>query len=255
MSADVDPRWYDGFFDDDWLELEGLRPPEERTLAQVDFIVEQLGLEPGARILDVPCGHGRHSVELARRGFAVTGVDLSEPSLERARGAADEVGVELELVHADMRELAFAAEFDAVLNLYTSFGYLETQADDERALGGFARALAPGGALLMDVINPPGLFRKYRGRDWEEFDDGTLFLSEFRYDPLSGRNLAFWIFVRADGTRSGLRHSLRVYTAAELRAMLERAGLTVERAWGGWDGDELTLDSWRLILLARRPAA
>ena len=255
MPADVDPRWYDGFFDDDWLQLEGLRPPEERTLAQVDFVVERLGLEPGARILDVPCGHGRHSVELARRGFRVTGVDLSAPSLERARAAADEAGVDLELVRADMRELAFDGDFDAVLNLFTSFGYLETQADDERALAGFAQALRPGGALLLDVINPPGLFRKYRGRDWEAFDDGTLFLSLFEYDPLAGRNVASWTFVRPDGTRSELRHSLRVYTAAELRGMLERAGLAVEQAWGGWDGADLDLDSWRLILLARRPAA
>jgi cyclopropane fatty-acyl-phospholipid synthase-like methyltransferase len=86
--VNADPNWFDGFFEQEWLDEIALHLPDERTQSQVDFVVERLGLEPGARVLDVACGHGRHSLELARRAFRVTGVDLSPRSLELAREAA-----------------------------------------------------------------------------------------------------------------------------------------------------------------------
>jgi SAM-dependent methyltransferase len=249
---DVDPRWYETFFEGDWLDFLALRAEPERTSQQVDFVVEQLGLEPGARLLDAPCGHGRHSLELARRGMRVTGVDLSPRSLQLARDAAGEEGLDVELVESDLRDLPWDGEFDAAINLFTSFGYLPEQAEDERALAAIARALRPGGGFLIDVINPTALFRGYRAQAWEELDGGVLFIQHHEYDHLRGRNLSTWTFVRPDGERSEIRHSLRVYSAAELTAMLGRAGLEVDGSWGGFDGAKLDLDSWRLVLRSRK---
>ena len=249
---DVEPGWYDEFFEGDWLDLLALRPPAEQTAQEVDFVVEQLRLEAGARVLDVACGHGRHSLELARRGLMVTGVDLSPRSLTLARETAAAEGLDVEFRRLDMRELDYDHEFDGALNLFTAFGYFEEEAENQRVLDGVARALRPGGAFLVDVVNPVALFARYRDFWWEELGDGVVFLQQHEYDVLSGRNLAVWTFVRPDGRRSEIRHSLRMYTPVELRLLLERAGLTVDGGWGGFDGEELGRESRRLILRATR---
>jgi SAM-dependent methyltransferase len=253
LTGKVDPRWYAGFFDDQWLEMRDEVTPPERTQREVDFALEALAPAPGARLLDVACGHGRHSLELARRGFRVTGVDLSEPSLALAREAAAAEELDVELVHADMREIPFREEFDAAIDLFTSFGYFETEHEDERALAAIARSLKPGAALLLETVNGAALLRVFRAETWNELEDGTLMLEHRGYDLLTGRNDVVWTFVRPDGSRSELRHSLRLYTVAEIASMLRRVGLEIERSWGGWDGSELTLDSgMRFLVLARK---
>ena len=129
--------WYDGFFGADYLRIFGPVLPEERTAAEVEMVVARLGLPPGARLLDLCCGQGRHAVPLARLGYRVAGLDLSRPLLERAAALAADHGQRLSLVQADMRRLPFAdASFDAVLNLFNAFGYLEDDAQDELVLAG-----------------------------------------------------------------------------------------------------------------------
>jgi SAM-dependent methyltransferase len=252
----ADPRWYDGFFETEWLDYLATSGGSEQTRSEVDFAVERLGLEPGARVLDLACGRGRHSVELARRGFRVTGVDLSPRSLELAREAAREAGVELDLVRADMREIEYEAEFDGALNLFTAIGYFEDEEDDRLVVARVASALVPGGAFLLDTINLLWLARGFRPREWQAFEDGTALLEERDYDPLTGRIAGVWTFVRPDGRRTELRHSLRVYTPVELARMFRVAGLAVEGAWGGFDGSPLGLESegHRVVLLGRKRA-
>jgi SAM-dependent methyltransferase len=254
VTVEVDPRWYEGFFDREWLEFREETSPAERTASEVDFVLEALGLEDGSRVLDVACGHGRHSLELARRGLRVTGLDLSEPSLELARAAAAEEGLAVEFVCADMREIPFEAEFDAAINLFSSFAYLESDDENQRAVDAIARALRPEGRIFMEIFNAVALLRVHRAQSWNEHADGTLMLEQREYDFLSGRNNVVWTFVRTDGSRSELRHSLRLYTPAELASMFGRAGIDVERAWGSWDGAELELTTpgIRLLLLGRR---
>ncbi len=150
-----------------------------------------------------------------------------------------------------MRDLDAVEEFDAAVNVYSSFGYFADSSDDERVLARVARALVPDGRFLIDTINPIALARVFRPKDWRAFADGTLLLEEHWYDHLRGRGEAVWTFVRPDGKRSDLRHSMRVYTAAELAHMLERAGFSVDGAWGSWDGGELG-DGSRTILRARK---
>jgi SAM-dependent methyltransferase len=249
----VDPEWYAGFFDSEWLDL--LSPDHaggERTEREVAFVVDRLALEPGARILDLACGHGRHSLALARLGYAVTGVDLSGPSIERAREGAAAEGLDTTFVQADMREIAFDSEFDAALNLWSAFGYFEDQADDARVLEGLARALVPGGRFILEQINALMFFRRFQEHHWEELEGGAIMLEERTYDVETGRTEAFWTIVRPDGSRAELAHSLRLYTPAELISLIRAAGLSVDATWGSWDGDPLGLDSRRLIVLARR---
>jgi 2-polyprenyl-3-methyl-5-hydroxy-6-metoxy-1,4-benzoquinol methylase len=252
--VNVDPNWFDGFFEQEWLDEIALHLPDEGTQSQVDFVVERLGLEPGARILDIACGHGRHSLELARRGFRVTGVDLSPRSLELAREAAKEEGLDAEFVERDARELDFDAEFDAAINLFTSvIGYFEDDADTQKVLNAVARALVPGGSFLVDTVNAFALGRRYQEAMWDELESGGVMLHRGSFDLLKGRNEVTWTFIRVDGGRSELTHSLRVYAPHELARMFDAAGLTVVGSWGGFDGQELGFDTWRLILRGDKP--
>ena len=251
--TEIPADWYDGFFEGEWLEYLSLGATSGWTERTVDFLFEQLDLQPGERVLDLACGRGRISIPLARRGLNVVGLDLSPRSLDVARRDAADAGVTLELLQRDMRELDATDEFDAVVNVFSSFGYFDTQEDDERVLTAVSRALVPGGRFFIDTINPIGLARIFTSSDWQEFDDGTLMLERRDYDHLRGRTNAAWTFVRTDGTRSDLRHSMRAYTAAELVALLGEAGLHVDGAWGSWDGAALG-DGHRTLLRARSAA-
>ncbi len=250
-AAAVDPRWYETFFEDDWLEL-AVDHDVLQTRAEVDFLIERLELEPGARILDLACGHGRHAVELAAMGFRVTGLDISEPSLAIARERAAERGVELELVRLDMSELRADSEFGAAFNFSSAFGYLPREQDDQEVLARVARALVPGGQFLIDTMNGQWLVRNFERRAGRKLASGTEITEERHYDPATKRSSATWTLARSDGSRSELRHSMRIYTCPELCGMFAKAGLQVNGLWGAVDGSELSVDSRRLIVRGRR---
>ena len=247
--SDISSDWFDGYFEEEWLDEIALHIPEERTRAEVDFVLERLELEPGARVLDVACGHGRHSLELARRGFRVTGVDLSPRSIALARDAAASERLDATFVERDARELDFDAEFDAAINLFTSvIGYFDEDAENQRVVDAVAGALQHNGSFLVDTINLLSLARGFQELHWEEFDSGTLMLERREFDFATGRSDAAWTFVRGDGGRKTIRHSLRVYAPHELIAMFDAARLDVVGSWGSFDGDELSFDAWRTIL-------
>jgi SAM-dependent methyltransferase len=255
MATDRRP-WYEDLFESGdyarfWLGSGMLTP--ERTAREVAFLVEALGLRPGSHILDLCCGQGRHAIALAQRGYRVTGIDLSQRLLEMAREAAGEAGAEIEWVHADMRAIParFEGKLDAVINMFTAFGYLESDAEDQQVLGGIGRSLRPGGLFFLDFINRESVVRTYRPSSWEEVG-GALVLHENNFDLASGRNSDVMRVIEADGSRHETGHSVRMYTLVELKAMLDMAGLSMARCWGGFDGSDLTLDSRRLIVLAEK---
>ena len=140
--------WYEDFFAMEDAARIGWYDETDASRKQVDFIVQAMALHPGARVLDLCCGQGRHLIDLVRRGFDVVGVDYSEYMLDKCREAAAREGIEPQLMRVDMRGIAFNAEFDAVINVFTSFGYLESDEEDQRVLYAVARALKPGGKVL-----------------------------------------------------------------------------------------------------------
>ena len=253
--------WYETLFGRDYFDYfyvggpRGIFSDEERARQaerQVDFVVNALELPAGARVLDLCCGWGRHSVRLAQRGYRVTGLDLSAYHLRLARAAAREAGIDVEWLHADMRTVPRARRYDAVINMFTSFGYFETEVDNQRVLDGVARALRPGGRFFIDTMNHDGLMRVFRDSDCTERPDGTLSIELRRYDVLTGRTNVDWIYVERDGKRRKAFHSVRLYTYTEFAAMLSKAGLRVVRTWGNFDGMELSMHSPRMIVLAEK---
>jgi SAM-dependent methyltransferase len=245
--------WYIDFFDDDYLRVFLPVLPDERTAAEVNAVVALLGLAPGARLLDLCCGHGRHAVPLAQLGYRVTGLDRSRRLLERAAALAAARGQQVDLVAADMRRLPFAdASFDAALNLFHAFGYLEDEAEDERVLAEVGRVLAPSGRLLQEVANREALVRGWRDSDVLRTGDGLVVLQERTLDLRTSRELTRYTWLHPDGRRTTRQASIRLYTLTELAAMLARAGLELQAVHGDLDGGPLELDSSFLVTLSGR---
>ncbi len=256
---DADPGvtatpWYASFFGEEYFHIYGSMLSDERTAREVEGIVKLLALPPGSHILDLACGHGRHAIPLAERGYRVTGQDLSEVFLNRARAEAVTRGVHVNWVHSDMREIPFVDEFDAIINIFTAFGYLESDAEDQLVLHQVHRALRPGGRLLLELMHRDALIRGFQPFGVSRREDGLLVTEERRFDQRTGRNAVQVTVIYPDGRRSELRHEARIYTLTELARMLARSALELHATCGGLDGSQLTLDSRRLVVIAQKRA-
>lgn len=243
--------WWQTFFDDTYLKLYGQTLPPERADWEVKGMLSILDLPAGARILDLCCGQGRHSVRLAQAGYDVTGLDLSPQLLAVARQAAEEAGVKLALVQGDMREIPYQGEFDAIVNMFTAFGYFDSDAENERVWHTAAGALKPGGQFLLDNQNIYAINAVANWRYWMDSDVGIV-AQDRTFDPWTGRDATVYYW-QENGERKSRSFSVRVYTSYELVAMARRAGLTPVKLLGGLDGSAYHCrDSRRCIILAKK---
>ncbi len=245
-------EWPVAFFDDDYLRIYGPQFTPERTEAETDFIESSLGLTPGAGVLDLACGIGRHAVSMARRGYRVTGLDFNPRYLEVAREHARLAGVEPAWVAGDMRALDFERAFDGAYSFFTSFGYFSDE-QNETVIAGIARALQPQGRFLLDMMNRDWLLTHPQQRTWTPREDGGLLMEEILLEIRSSRVISRQTLIEpGGGPRVTKEFDLRAYTCAELTALFTRQGLEVRDAWGGADRSAYSSDSRRLILLAER---
>lgn len=262
MSAkDGSPEWWEDLFDEKYLfTYEGQFPPE-RTRRETDFIIRELGLPAGSALLDVACGQGRHAVALALQGYKVTGIDQSEYLLSEAQKSAQQTGVEVEFMRADMREIPFENTFDAAVNMFTAFGYFASEDEDLAALRSIRRSLKPGGLFIIDLRN---LFRLLRARFEQGKEEGDTFVIDIESTLPSGTvvrsrdsyNLTTlrWISRNSwnqDGQEKSYESNIRLYTATEISRLLIQAGFTVERFFGDFDSQPYNVSSRRMIVLAR----
>ncbi|MBL8958253.1 MAG: class I SAM-dependent methyltransferase [Gemmatimonadetes bacterium] len=215
-------------------------------------LVELLGLPAGARVLDCPCGQGRHAHLLAEAGFRVDGLDYSRALLDRA--IARGTGPGLRYRRGDMRRLpaAWRGRFDVVLNLFTSFGFFLDPRDDRRVIAEFARVLRPGGVLVWHGGSRDGVMARFVSKDWWTTTDGTTVVQERRFDALSGVLTITSAFSGGPRVLAAREHRIRLYTATELARLMNEAGLVVERAEDAWSGRPLRRTSSEMLLVARK---
>jgi SAM-dependent methyltransferase len=153
-----------------------------------------------------------------------------------------------------MREIPFEDEFDAVINVFTSFGYLETEDEDRKVLREVHKALKPGGWFLLEVANHDDLMRRYATPtvETDPLEDGTVVVWRSRFDPLPNRYEAHGVLRFPDGRTGEAYHSCRSYALLELVDMLEGMGLSVRACSGVLDGGELSLESRRLVIVSQK---
>lgn len=243
-----------GWFSDDgfWTDYAPLLFGGDRwgeAPAVVDAILALSGAPAGTPALDMCCGPGRHALELASRGHPVVGVDITEPYLAAARDSAEAMGLTAEFIRADAREWSRPGAFGLAVNLFTSFGYFGTRAEDEAMLARVAESLVPGGALVMEMVGKETAARDFIEGEWFE-RDGKLVLTEFQvvgaWEGLRNR----WVIV--DGERRVDRSWVqRLYSATELRDSLTAAGFASVDLYGSWDGSPYDQKAERLVAVAR----
>jgi SAM-dependent methyltransferase len=247
--------WYVNFFGEDYLNIYRHIFTAERTEKEVTSVERRLELKIGARVLDLCCGPGRHSVLLAKHGYKVTGLDLSQSYLDLAQRSATDSNVTLDTVSADMRDIPFDNYFDAAINMYSSFGYLESEGEDLKALESVSRSLKPQGQFLLDMLNREWAVANYIQNDWHSGADGTLYVEHRALDLVSSRMRVHFIIVGPNGERhDSIGHDIRLYTLTEMTRLLERVGFGVVEAFGGFDGEPYEIGSRRMIIYARKGA-
>ena len=198
----------------------------------------------------MPCGQGRHAHLLAETGYDVDGFDYSRDLLKVARNRG--TGPNLRYTQGDMRRLParWTARFDAVINLFTSFGFFAHPSEDAKVVREFARVLKPGGILIWEGGSRDGVMSRFLSRDWWS-SDKTLFAQEREFDPLSGLLTVKSTWTR--GKQRGIReHSIRLYTASRLSEMFAENGVVVEQAYEGFADKPLRRTSSEMMLVARK---
>lgn len=242
--------WYEGYFDQTFVSLYRDFLTPERTAREVAGLREMVALPPGGEVLDVACGWGRHSIELARAGYRVTGLDLSETLLARARKRAAAAGVEAAFVRGDMREIPWRGRFDAVLSLYSSLGYFLSDDEDLRVLRGARDALRADGVFVLETMHRDHIVGDYAARDWWETADGLTVWVEREFDAVEGvsREWTRWSKGKERGEKY---HELRIRSATEWDALLRAAGLVPVDWYGDWELAPFIYTSEDLIVVCR----
>lgn len=244
-------EWWRKYFSEDYLKL--YRHDEGQTSQEAQALIRMLQLTTGQRILDLACGFGRHSIVLAEKGFAVTGYDLSESFLNKAREMADSLGVGLNLQQGDMREIPYVEEFDAVINMFTAFGFFESEDEDLRVLQGVFKALKPGGQFLMDVVNREYAVANLVNRRWTQ-ENHAYMLEERFFDFFRSRMELNNKLILPSGEVKEANFSVRLYTLTEMLDFFYKAGLVLTDVYGDFSGALYDAQSPRMILVASKEA-
>ena len=243
--------WFAEIFDEDYLRTLPFLTPQA-TQSEAEFVIDTMNLAPGANVLDVGCGYGRHAMELAARGFHVVGLDLSTPLLVRGGEEAHRRGLTINFVRGDMRELDFENQFDAAYCLFSTFGYFDDETN-KKTLQNIGRALKPQGKMLIEILNRDYVIQDLPTRVWWE-GDGCVVLEEVELNYFSSRIQVNRSVVFDDGRQLEQEISVRAYSLHEIGKLMHAAGFRVLEVSGGYQmrGRFFGNQSRHIIVLAER---
>jgi len=246
-----------GYFGSFYMKADTLRDSNvnkeknllDRTRAEIDGVVHLLSLKKNMRILDCPCGYGRHSIELASRGFIVEGVDLNLKHLQKA---IDECGkVSATFKKENMININYFSEFNAVINMFASFGFFKTDKENEKVLKNFFNALKPKGKFLMHIdINISKIIHgNNKHTSQKNLITGETLLIEDIYYPNTKRLNGSWT-IKKENKETTKNYSVRIYTKEEFEQMCRKIGFSSVKTYSNWNGDIYTENSNDMIVVA-----
>lgn len=227
---------------------------KQRTLTEVDGVLRLLNLKPKSKILDCPCGYGRHSIELSKRGFVITGSDLNSKHLAIAKEEAEKNSTKIQFVKENMLDLNYNSEFDAIINMFYSFGFFGSDEDNFKVLQNFFKALKPNGQFLMhtDVNIPFIRAGKYKHDETRALTNGNTLRIVDKYDPVTKRINGFWILKDKKDKEVKKEYSVRVYTKEEFIDLCKKAGFRFCKAYSDWDKKPYSKDCEDMIIIATK---
>lgn len=228
--------WFEEHFQEDYLRVYDHRD-EEKAADELTDIMKYIPLEPGKKVVDLCCGNGRHARWLARRGLHVTGVDLSPALLKKAIELT--VGLSVQYMRADIRDVPLLQEYDGAFNLFTSFGYFSDDAENELVFKRAAEGLKESGWFLFDYLNPNYVKRHLVARDVMD-KDGLEIIQE---REIKKGFVYKHIKLKEGSNEREYVERVKLYEQEELRAMLERNGFRIEYAFGDYDASCFKVDT------------
>tara|TARA_B100000029_G_scaffold460073_1_gene490733 strand:+ start:4681 stop:5433 length:753 start_codon:yes stop_codon:yes gene_type:complete len=245
--------WYFDFFHEDYPRLYAERLNSDHTGREVNFIEGSVPIKSGSSILDLCCGEGRHSIELAKRGYKVTGQDLSSGYIQSAKLESKLQNLDINFVEADMTSIEGYNQFDLVINMFTSFGYLPTDSDNSKVLNQIHKSLKPEGYLILDTLNHAWVMANQVENDEFFMSDGTRVIEHRSFDYIAGRN-HIWFDVEegAKKFRQIEGHHIRLYTLVELIKLLNDNSLEFIQVHGGYNQELYSAHSQRMIVVAKK---
>jgi SAM-dependent methyltransferase len=248
------PDWFDN--DTLWECLEGFLFSQFRSfdtaVREAEQILALVHPPQHAAVLDLCCGPGRNALELARRGFRVTGVDRTPRYIEAARAAAGREGLTLEFVQEDMRRFQRPAAFALALNLFSSFGYFTEAEEDRKVLRNLHASLMPGGTVLLEMAGKEPLARDFQPRTWHRHAERDEYLLEERIVREGWSVIEnHWIWIHGAEQKVFTWH-IRLYSGAELAGLLTEAGFSTVQLYGSLSGAPYDQTAQRLIAVATK---
>lgn len=237
--------WFKELYDDFRMRTGFGNIPEEQTKKEVDFIIDVLGLSDGAKVLDLFCGTGRHSIELCKRGYHVTGIEYNSDYLRIAREKAMRSSVQPSFIQGDVRDVDFGKDFDAVIIMYQSFGYFEDE-QEKAVIRKLYTSLKPNGKFIMEILNRDWILRNYSEHEEQVFN-GVKVVQERTFDIFTSR--VNTKLTRYEGNNTIIKTlSWRLYSAHELKNILDDIGFSFVAGYSNLEKSPLTLDT-RLMRL------
>ncbi len=244
--------WYKDWFRDANYGIAYDHRDESEAESMIDLIELAIGRDTRRRVLDVACGSGRHALSFARRGYLdVTGIDLSPMLLDEARAAAKAEGFSVTFFERDMRDIPDGL-FDLATNLFTSFGYFESDHDNAGVIDAIARHLSPGGYLVIDFFNSAWVLSHHVAHDVRVLPSGTI-LEQSRWTEHGRVEKRLLLHESNSAEAREFIESVRMFELSDFERMFAAAGLTLERTCGSYSGEPFDIvRSERLIMFAKK---
>ena len=241
--------WFEEWFEsEEYLTVYKHRNDEEAETL-ISLLLKKVALANGAKVLDLGCGAGRHALVLASLGFEVTGVDQSEKLLSVAKEDAKKNGLHATFIKADIRTVPFPETFDLILNVFTSFGYFDDDADNFAIFANIEKLLSKDGVFVFDFLNAEFIKKNLVPFSSDVIDRMTIEQSR----KISGKNVVKEIVLLKNGKKRNFRESVRLYSKTDLLTALDKNNLSVEMIFGSYSGEPFDeKSSSRLILLCKK---
>ncbi|MHA3963304.1 MAG: class I SAM-dependent methyltransferase [Candidatus Thorarchaeota archaeon SMTZ1-45] len=252
MTIGDSVAWYED--DKLWEIMEPIMFTEARiayTTDEVDSIKSLCKIQQDETILDLCCGIGRHSLEFARRGHRVVGVDRTELYLERARRSAEDEKLDIEFVLDDMRTFHRKNSFDVVLSMFTSFSYFEDHEEQILVLRNIYSSLRAGGRFILESMGKEVLARIFLRQSWSEWSHGFMLEEREAIENWSKMHNT-WIFIERNGSINKWDVTHWIYSATEIKKMFEDVGFSDVKIYGGLDGREYDNEATRLVVIGTK---
>ena len=243
--------WWKDFFSGLAVDMWRRALTEEHSVMEADFIQRTIRLKPPAALLDVPCGSGRLTIELASRGFTMTGIDISPVFLAEARAGAKQKNLNVSWNKRDMRDLPPDMNFEGAFCFGNSFGYFDDYGN-ARFLEAVYRVLRPGGRFMLDASSVAEIVIPQIKDHTEMLFGDIRFIEDNHYDHEQGRLETDYTFVKGDTTEKKFG-THRIHTYRELKSFLARTGFTNMQSFGSTGGEPFVFGSGHLYMVAERP--